>query len=186
MLAIARKQAHKRKNVVNVSQSQDIQGILSHLVQVFGTVHILTARRYTTLSTSNRDIIFRMWLKQKISLNRVSVVCDEYEEQQTLTMEEENALRYSAGFVPHSLLKKLKKSSNPLKEELCLCLREMIDDTQDDFDTSQMWVELVDRGGLKHINQKTFRFFLTLEEKFRRLVARGVEQLTNAKFRTAV
>ncbi len=54
-----------------------------------------------------------------------------------LTEEESKALCYTAGFIPHSLLKKLSKSTHPKKEELCLCLREMLDDTEDKASVSQ-------------------------------------------------
>lgn len=40
---------------------------------------------------------------------------------------ETNAVRYAAGYVPRSLKKKLTKSANPIKEDLLLCLAELID-----------------------------------------------------------
>ena len=44
--------------------------------------------------------------------------------------EEANALRYSAGYVIRSLTKKLLKSTHNLKEELVLCLQEVIEGTK--------------------------------------------------------
>ena len=41
---------------------------------------------------------------------------------QTLSYEEENALRYAAGYIPRALRRKLVRSSHDLKEELILCL----------------------------------------------------------------
>ena len=41
--------------------------------------------------------------------------------------EERNAIRYSAGYVIQSLIKKLMKSAHVLKDELILCLQEMIE-----------------------------------------------------------
>lgn len=44
-----------------------------------------------------------------------------------LDYEESNALRYTAGYVVRSLTKKLKRSAHPLKDELLLCLEEMVE-----------------------------------------------------------
>ena len=41
-------------------------------------------------------------------------------EEKPLTEVELKALRYTAGFVPHSLLRKMSKSTHPKKKELCL------------------------------------------------------------------
>ncbi len=49
----------------------------------------------------------------------------------------------------------------PKKEELCLCLRDMLDDTEDEASVSQQWpwvTIIMDRGGLKIIINKTFNF----------------------------
>ena len=43
----------------------------------------------------------------------------------SLTYEEVNALRYSSGYVIHSSVKKVKKSGQPMKKELILCLQEL-------------------------------------------------------------
>ena len=42
---------------------------------------------------------------------------------ESLSYEEKNALRYTAGYnVPRALKKKIDRSSHPLKKELLLCL----------------------------------------------------------------
>lgn len=46
--------------------------------------------------------------------------------QVSLSYEEYNALRYSIGYVVRSLIEKLTKSSHVQKEEMILCLRELI------------------------------------------------------------
>ena len=68
-------------------------------------------------------------------------------EEKPLTEVELKALRYTAGFVPHSLLRKMSKSTHPKKKELCLCLREMLDESEDEVTISQQWVAIMDRGG---------------------------------------
>ena len=45
-----------------------------------------------------------------------------------LNYEEQNALRYTAGYVTRALIKKLKHSAHPLKEEMVCCLLELRED----------------------------------------------------------
>ncbi len=81
-----------------------------------------------------------------------------------LTYEEINALRYAAGYVPRALRKKLERGSHPLKEELVLYLYEMTeDDGQEGSSQSEDWINLVDRGGLKHVNNATYMLFAAME-----------------------
>ena len=46
-------------------------------------------------------------------------------QQDVLSYEESNALRYTCRYVLRSLVKKVKRSANPMKEELILCLEDM-------------------------------------------------------------
>ncbi len=68
---------------------------------------------------------------------------------------EMNALRCAAGYVPSSLFKKLKKSADPLKRELQLCLWDLIDEKEGR--TADDWVDAIDRGGLTRVNEMTFQ-----------------------------
>ncbi len=80
---------------------------------------------------------------------------------------EMNALRYAAGYVPRSLLKKLKKSANLLKEELQLCIWDLLDDEKEGG-TANDWVDAIDRGGLTRVNEMTFQVFLAMELELRK------------------
>ena len=68
----------------------------------------------------------------------------------SLDYEEKNSLRYTAGFVTRSLIKKLKRSNNPQKDHLITCLQE-INTTEeipgDTKDESEDWIDILDRGG---------------------------------------
>ena len=66
-------------------------------------------------------------------------------EKPSLSFEEVNAIRYSVGYIPRALQKKLENSSHKLKEELILCLQEL---TEDDgvADQSQEWIKQRDKG----------------------------------------
>ena len=68
--------------------------------------------------------------------------------------------------------KKLERGSHPLKEELILCLYEM---TEEDIDgnrsDSEDWINLVDRGGLKHVNSAVFMLFAAMERCVRKRIS---------------
>ena len=91
----------------------------------------------------------------------------------SLSKEEENALRYAAGFIPRALRKKLERSSHPLKEEFIICLMElcMEDEVSDDtnFVTyTTEWISRINRGGLYEVNNMTYLLFREVELEFRR------------------
>ena len=85
------------------------------------------------------------------------------EQQPSITTQELNALRYAAGYIPRALSKKLKKSAHPLKDELQLCLLDLLDDGDEEGGTAEEWLNLVDRGSLKHVNESTFQVMVAME-----------------------
>ena len=50
------------------------------------------------------------------------------EEEYSLNFYEANTLRYAGGYVPRALMKKIKISGHPLKNELTVCLLDLLDD----------------------------------------------------------
>ena len=91
-------------------------------------------------------------------------------EEAALTYEERNGLRYAAGYVPRSLKKKLYRSSHQHKEVLISLLRNLLDERNDDFDDSTDWISLIDRGGLKRVNNDTYQLFVALETQLRKQI----------------
>ena len=88
-----------------------------------------------------------------------------------LTINEANALRYVAGYVCRHLRKIIEASAHPLKEEMILCLMSMVKDKSDTSEGHcEEWTNLVDRGGLWHVRENVFCFFLSLEEEIRMLL----------------
>lgn len=77
-----------------------------------------------------------------------------------------NALRYAAGYVPRNLQKKLRKSLNPLRRQLQICLWDLLDD-EDEGGTADEWIKAIDRGGLTRVNEMTFQV-LAIERRVRR------------------
>ena len=67
------------------------------------------------------DRVFDVLIKRNSQLN----VQKERDFDASLTFEEKNALRYTAGYVIKALLRKLKRSADPLKKEMISCLTEL-------------------------------------------------------------
>ena len=86
------------------------------------------------------------------------------------TYEEVNAIRYAAGWVARTLKNRLVKSAHPLKDDLQLCLWDLLDDGDEGPSESKEWVELSDRGGLTCVNNITFELFTAMERKLRKIV----------------
>ena len=90
----------------------------------------------------------------------------------SLTYEEANALRYTAGYVIRALRKKIEGSAHPLLEELVLCLVDM-EEKEGTGHESEDWTNLIDRGALKHISDSTYMLFLCIELELRKHLRDG-------------
>lgn len=80
-----------------------------------------------------------------------------------LTYEETNAVRYAAGYVVKSLQKKALKSTHAQKDDIQLCLSQLMQAEDEPKDDSQDWIQSIDRGGLCHVNNDVYELFLALE-----------------------
>ena len=87
------------------------------------------------------------------------------------TYEELNGIRYAAGWVARALQKKLKKSAHPLKDDISLCIVDILDDKDDCPQESNEWVKAVDRGGLTRVNNITYELFWTMEKTLRDIMS---------------
>ena len=84
-----------------------------------------------------------------------------------LDFEEQNAVRYAAGYVVRNLCQHLERGSHLLKEELIVCLEDMCVDGDEEESSSAEWTKRINRGGLKIVNGSTYRFFRALETRLR-------------------
>ena len=64
--------------------------------------------------------------------------------------------------IPRALRKQLERSEHELKEELILCLHELIEDDGID-DESQDWIKKIDQGGLRHVSFAMYSLILAME-----------------------
>ena len=96
------------------------------------------------------NYMFKQLVKRKFPA-AVSVCQDTIET--CLSYQEENSLRYAAGYIPRNLIKKIKRSSLDNKEVLQLCLLDLIEEDGMGDDESQEWIQAVNRGGLNNVTQ---------------------------------
>ena len=99
-----------------------------------------------------------------------------------LSLEEHNALRYVAGYVCRKV--KVDVSKSPDKDRLLQCVMEFFDDETEDVEVceaSELWLNAVDRGGLLHVCNMAYSFFLALEEQIRRFfVINSIKDMGNS------
>jgi len=106
------------------------------------------------------DQTFELLIKKKVPIPSTR---EGSEDQQKLTFEEENALRYVGGYVIRQLLQKTKDSG----------VQHVLSDLKDQGVTTsegpaQEWINAIDRGGLTRITTEAFRLFYAIEMCVRR------------------
>ena len=99
-----------------------------------------------------------------------------------LSYQEKNAIRYTAGYVTRTLVKKLKHSAHLLREEMLCCLVEMNGPEENDpVDESEDWTRLINRGGLTQVGNMTCGVFISMELAIRQFLSADPSQLGNIK-----
>ena len=101
------------------------------------------------------DQLFKSFLKKQCVCERRPPLADE-----SLSYEEKNVIRYTAGYIPRALKKKIDCSSHPLKKQLSLCLLDLTEESEecDIEDESCEWIRIIDRGGLNHVTENMYWF----------------------------
>ena len=73
---------------------------------------------------------------------------------------EKGVLRYVAGYICRHLRQKLERESHQFKEEMILCLMDLIKGQDiEEHGIDEDWTDL-DRGGLWHVKETTYHFFM--------------------------
>ena len=113
------------------------------------------------------DIVFKSLIRSKL-LFQTQKSADEV--TLMVTSVEANALRYVAGYVCHHVCNTIRRKKHPMQDDLLLCLSSLVKlsgDGDDDCGTAEEWTNLVDRGGLVHVNEITYALFISLENEIR-------------------
>ena len=120
-------------------------------------------------------------LMEQLVKQHFPVMAGDHRAQAPLDYEEHNAVRYTAGYVIRSLTRKVNCSSHLLKKELTLCLEELGDESSGSGHPSEDWLNAIDRGGLRHVNDATYLVFTAMEEALRRHINATDASLVNIK-----
>ena len=99
-----------------------------------------------------------------------------------LTTDEENIIRYAAGYVPFKLLKKHEKDSSVKAVQFVECLMSVAvnGEESDLMEYTRNWTCLVNRGGLFEINDTTYLFFREIEHNLRKHLFLTLQPQTSA------
>ena len=81
-----------------------------------------------------------------------------------LTNIEENVLRYLAGYLCNKIQKQLEKTN---KYEQLLVVSDMSGCEMNDGKDTESWTNIMDRGGLWHVNDTTFQMVCSMEMELR-------------------
>ncbi len=113
--------------------------------------------------------------------NEADLPLSQSDKKVPLSKEEEQVLRYVAGYVPFALCEKLRTQKNSTAAIYCKILstwRACTTDTVKSFlEYTNEWITIQNRGGLFHVNDDVFLFFRTIENEARQYLSR--ENLQN-------
>ena len=125
---------------------------------------------YQTVSQS----IFQDYFLDKIHTAKGDQSSEAKSFADNITLDEENVIRFIAGYIPHTILKNLKrrKSSEKKVQAFTECLLKLAVDGPEEslLAYTTEWMKLIDRGGLFHVSDESFLFFKAMEIKFRQVV----------------
>ena len=68
------------------------------------------------------------------------------------------------------ICEKIERESHEFKEEMVLCLMELVKHPQDSeakIEIDEQWTDLIDWGGLWHVKEMTYQFFRAVEHVIR-------------------
>ena len=146
--------------------------------KLWGFFHQLrTSQRFTTLWTKfleeyikektspilYQSLTYKLFKELVKAQHPKALSADDTPTNQPLQYEEQNALRYVAGYICRTLQDRLQSSSIPGNEGMILCLQEMGTGGVES-ETSEDWINLIDRGGLQHVSEHFYTLFTIMEE----------------------
>ena len=125
------------------------------------------------------DHMFKLHLKQTFILDQD--IPSQPHCSTELSYEEQNVVRFIAGYLIRALTKKLERSANPLKDEMLLCLEELQETHGGAYEDSSDWVTLRSRGGLTKVSNTTCMLMSSMESVVKEHTATQLLQGFNSK-----
>lgn len=108
--------------------------------------------------------VFNVFLVEHFSSS-----CTESSVDLKMTAEDENALRYTCGYVSLKLMRRFQQQTSTIATQFVNCLSGMaVAGRESSFsECTTEWIRQVDRGGLFHVSEQAYLFFRALELKTR-------------------
>ncbi|XP_071965518.1 uncharacterized protein [Antedon mediterranea] len=139
--------------------------------------HVLLAEMEIQFTTIPANILYQELLLDLMKLlisesNRVNNTSDDVAASPIiLTKDEEEILRYLAGYIPHALLKRYRKLPNNITAsafttELLMWKEQKEIESTSFYAYTHAWISKQNRGGLFQVNDKVFLLFRELEVVF--------------------
>ena len=102
-----------------------------------------------------------------------------------ITYTEENVLRYVAGNVCRSTRNKINRNKNhPQRSKLLIAIQDLeVDRESTSSDATSAWMNEIDRGGLFHVSDDTYKLFYCMEMLIRRIFNKENVRNLNAETR---
>ena len=139
---------------------------------------ILWTNFFLALDIGSTDYLVTEYVNEKVMEMEVKATYEvEYEKVvvEDLTEDEQNALRYAAGYVPKKLIEKFRKPTytHPHKQDYLarlellgegLTSKELEKENTTFLEYTKKWVTSVDRGGLFKITDEGYRLFYEIEQ----------------------
>ena len=112
------------------------------------------------------DVVLKFLLQDYFKIEYLN------EEAAEMNENERNALHYVAGYVCRKLRTKIERENHKLKEEMILCLMDLVkDQNPHPCGADEEWTNLVDRGGLWHVKSTTYQLFCAIECQIREVLS---------------
>ena len=111
------------------------------------------------------DLVLKFLLQDHFKIEYLN------EESTEMNESERNTLCYVAGYVCRKLRTKIERENHELKEEMVLCLMDLVkDENTRACGTDEEWTNIVDRGGLWHVKGTTYQLFCAIEYQTREVL----------------
>ena len=100
-----------------------------------------------------------------------------------MTAEDENALRYTCGYVALKVMRRFQQQNSTKATQFVDCLSDMAVTGQESsfYEYTTEWIHQVDRGGLFHVNEQAYLFFRALELKTRITLPDHLKRMQGSK-----
>ena len=113
------------------------------------------------------DVLFQQLVKADFSILPNAAA----ENLNEMTLEEQNALRYVAGYVCRKVREHLETSHYDKKDDMIIAITtELAGDEMNEMGT-EAWTNMIDRGGLWHVNDETYELFVNFEDEVKQLMS---------------